>query len=188
MASSSSKTDVSPPLPERILVGRVTRPHGVRGEVAVEVLSDVEERFAAGSELEVETAAGRRRLRVARSRLAPTAAIVAFEGFADRDAAETLRGAALEVARERVPEAAAGEYWYWELAGCRCVDARDGELGRVVDIEEGAAGIVLLVEDASGRRLPLPFVEAFVAGVDRAARRIDWRLPEGLIAACASRS
>lgn len=188
MASSSSKTDVSPPLPERILVGRITRPHGVRGEVAVEVLSEVADRFAAGSELEAETPAGRRRLRVTRSRPSRTAAIVAFEGVGDRDAAETLRGAALEIARDRVPEPAAGSYWYWELVGCRCVDAREGELGRVVDLEEGAAGVVLLVESEDGRRLPLPFVEAFVAGVDRVARRIDWRLPEGLIAACASRS
>ena len=187
MASSSSKTEF-PQLPGRIRVGRVTRPHGVRGEVAVEPLSDVAARFAAGSELEAVTEAGLRPLRVARSRAGGRAYVVAFEGVDDRDAAEALRGAALEVARSRVPPAAAGEYYYYELVGCLCVDAREGELGRVVDVEEGAAGIFLVAEHPGGRRVPLPFVAAFVAGVDLDERRIDWQLPEGLIEACASRS
>lgn len=187
MASSSSKTE-TPPLPARILVGRVIRPHGVRGEVAVDVASDRPARFAAGSRLRATIGDAERELRVERARPVRAGLLVTFAGIGDRDEAEALRGAALEVDRSAVPPAAAGEYYYWELVGALCVDERAGEIGRVADVEESPAGLLLLVEDGRGRRLVLPFVTAFVAGVDRAARRIDWRLPEGLIEACASRS
>jgi len=187
MPSSSSKTE-GRPLPERVLVGRVVRPHGVRGEVVVESLTDRASRFDAGRRLGCRAGSATSVLTVARSRPGSTGLIVAFEEIGDREAAAALRGAELEVDRAEVPPAKSGEYYYYELVGARCVDARDGELGRVVDLEEGPAGLLLWVEDDAGRRLPLPFVERFVAGVDRAARRIDWRLPEGLIAACVSES
>lgn len=187
MSSSSRKTD-APPLPERILIGRVTRPHGVRGEVVIEPLTDAAARFDAGRTVGCNVGGARRELTVTRTRPGPTGLLVSFAEVGSRDAAEALRGGELEIGRDEVVPAPAGEFYYYELIGALCVDARDGELGRVVDLAEGPAGLLLLVEDGAGRRLPLPFVEPFVAGVDRQARRIDWRLPEGLIAACASRS
>jgi 16S rRNA processing protein RimM len=187
MSSSSTKPE-APPLPARILVGRIVRPHGVRGETVVEPLSDLPSRFDAGRRLRCRSGGAARELTVVRSRPAAHGLLVTFGEVASRDDAEALRGAELEVDRGEVPPAAEGEYYYYELVGALCVDEREGEIGRVVDLEEGPAGLLLLVENEAGRRLPLPFVAAFVAGVDREARRIDWRLPEGLIAACASRS
>lgn len=187
MSSSSSKSE-TPPLPERILVGRVVRPHGVRGEVVVEPLTDTMSRFDAGRSLAGSVRGSTRKLTVSRARPSAGGLLVAFAEVTDRDAAEELRGADLEIGRDEVPPARAGEFYYYELVGARCVDSREGELGRVVDLEEGPGGLLLVVENDAGRRLPLPFVAQFVAGVDREARRIDWRLPEGLIAACASRS
>ena len=64
---------------------------------------------------------------------------------------------------------------------------RDGEIGTVVDVQEDGGGTLLEVEK-DGTRSVLPFVEAFLAGVDREARRIDLRLPEGLLATCAFKS
>jgi len=172
-----------------VLVGIVSRAHGLRGELVVEPLSDRPERFAPGAELELVDRHGNRRpIRVQRSRPHGGVLRVAFEGVADRDAAEALRGAQLEIARELVPPAAAGEYYHFELVGCRCVDEREGELGEVVELVESPAGLLLLVARPGGGKVLLPFVESFLVGVDREARRIDWRLPEGLIEACASRS
>jgi len=166
----------------------VARAHGVRGEVAVEVTTDVASRFEPGSRMTARGAGGERDLIVERSRAGRNGLLVTFVGVESRDGADALRGAVLEVDRSAVPPPPAGEYYYWELVGALCVDEREGEIGRVVDLEEGPAGLLLLVEDETGRQVPLPFVERFVAGVDREARRIDWRLPEGLISACASRS
>lgn len=188
MTSSSSKTDPEP-LPDRVLVGIVTRPHGLRGDVVVEAASDREERFARGSVVEATLPGGATlRLTVAATRASQRGLRVIFEGYGDRDAAERLRGARLEVPLAEVPPARPGEYYHFELVGCRSFDHAAGELGRVVEVEQGAADLLLVVERPDGRRLRLPFVEAFVERIDRDARRIDWKLPEGLIEACTSTS
>jgi 16S rRNA processing protein RimM len=192
MSSRSSRTTEAPPaprddLPDRVEVGRVLRPHGVHGEVVVAVLSDVPGRFAAGSRLLAARDGGAvQTLVVQASRPHKSGAQVKFEGVDDRDAAEALRGLALEVERSRVPQAEPGTYYYYELLGCRC---RDGgrDLGEVVDLVEDGGGLLLIVA-AGDQRVPVPFVESFLRGIDVAARRIDVELPPGLLDACASRS
>ena len=112
---------------------------------------------------------------------------IAFAGIADREAAESLRGLELRVPLADVPEAPAGTYYVFELIGCRCFDESDGDIGTVVDIHEDGGGTLLEVEK-DGPRSVIPFVEAFLVRVDREARRIDLRLPEGLLATCAFKS
>ena len=192
MSSRSSRTTEAPPairddLPDRVEVGRVLRPHGVHGEVVVAVLSDVPGRFDPGSCLWAARDGGPvRKLVVKATRRHKSGAQVKFEGVDDRDAAEALRGLALEVERSQVPPAEPGTYYYYELLGCRC---RDGgrDLGEVVDLVEDGGGLLLIVADGD-RRVPVPFVESFLRGIDVAARRIDLELPPGLLDACASRS
>jgi 16S rRNA processing protein RimM len=189
MPSSSSKTEALRNLPEQVLVGIVLRPHGLRGAVVVEPWSDVPARFAAGSELALAPrAGGRRGVRVCESSPAAGGVRVRFEGVTTREEAESLRGARLEVPAAAVPPPPAGAYYLFELVGCRCVDRRRGELGVVVDVVEGGGGWLIVVEGEGGRRWPLPFVERYLARVDRGAGRIEWELPEGLIEACESRS
>jgi 16S rRNA processing protein RimM len=183
MRSSSPRSE-----PEHVLVGLVRRAHGLRGEVLVEVLSDLPERFAPGSGLELVQGDRRRTVRVSGSRPHGDALRVTFEGVTGRDAAEALRGARLEVPRSSVPSPAAGAYWQFELIGCRSFDEREGELGEVVDLVESAAGLLLEVARPGGGRLLLPFVAEFLVRIDRDEGRIDWRLPEGLVEACASGS
>jgi 16S rRNA processing protein RimM len=182
-------------LPEAVLVGTILRPHGIKGEVTVALWSDYDRRFAPGVDLAAtlpaERAAGGRRrerlLRVERSSPYKGGLRVAFAGVVDREAAEALRGLELWVPIDQVPEPPAGSYYVFELIGCRCVDERDGEIGTVVDLQEDGGGTLLEVEK-DGMRSVLPFVEAFLVGVDRDARRIDLRLPEGLLTTCAYKS
>jgi 16S rRNA processing protein RimM len=190
VASSWSKTESRRKLPDRILVGLVLRPHGVRGAVMVEVQSDTPGRLEAGSELELVGADGRPRpVRVEESAPAPgRGRRLRLAGIESREQAEALRGARLEVPRERVPEPPAGALYQFELIGCRCFDRVAGELGEVTEVLADGGGWLLVVARPGGGRLPLPFVERFVTGIDREAGRIDWDLPEGLIEACASRS
>jgi 16S rRNA processing protein RimM len=194
-SSSSTEQD-----PSHILVGVIVRPHGIRGEVAVRSHTDNPDRFAEGATF--VTAGGRRAgapstLRVARASAHRDGLRVAFEGIGDRNAAESLAGVELLVPREAVPQPAAGSYYLFELVGCRAFDEREGELGTVVELVEDGGGWLVLVEGSAGgaggdagatRRIALPFVEEFLVRVDREGRRIDWRLPEGLVEACASRS
>jgi 16S rRNA processing protein RimM len=198
MSSKSSKTEgpegarePREDLPETVAVGRILRPHGVRGEVVVEVLSDVPGRFQKGSRL-LGVRAGASPivlpviLTVATSRPHKTGAVVRFEGFEDPDQAAALRGLDLEVPRAEVPKAPRGTYYQYELLGCLCRDAGE-ELGRVVEVLEDGGGTMLIVE-GEGRRVPVPFVKEFLRRVDVEAGEIDLALPPGLLEVCASES
>ncbi len=194
MSSKSSKTEAPPSpaaqrddLPETISVGRVLRPHGVRGEVVVEVLSDVPGRFKKGSRVTgVREGAPPLTLTVAMGRVHKSGAVVRFEGYDSRERAEELRALDLEIPRSEVPKAKRGTYYHFELLGCRVHE--DGqELGRVVEVLEDGGGLMLIVE-GEGRRVPVPFVKEILRKVDVAAGRIDVALPEGLLEACASPS
>jgi 16S rRNA processing protein RimM len=194
MSSKSSKTEGPEAprprredLPETVAVGRVLRPHGIRGEVMVEVLSDVPARFRKGSRLQgVREGAPPVTLTVAAGRVHKTGAVVRFEGFEDRDQAEALRGLDLEVPRAEVPKAPRGTYYQYELLGCLCRNEGE-ELGKIVEVVEDGGGAMLIVE-GEGKRVPVPFVKAFLKRVDVARGRIDLALPEGFLEACESRS
>ena len=197
-------------LPETVTVGRVLRPHGLRGEVVVEVLTDAPRRFDPGSTLllarEGEAAgeltvaarraerlrglargprgarpAGERPLRAGRKTV-----LLRFAGIEDRAGAEALRGGWLEIERSRVPPAAAGTYYRYELLGCRCLSGGE-DLGEVVEVVEDGGGLLLVVSDGR-REVPVPFVARFLRSVDVAGASIELTLPPGLIEACASRS
>jgi 16S rRNA processing protein RimM len=201
MSSKSSKTEAAgfsaaslsaaesrrDDLPETITVGRVLRPQGVRGEVVVEVLSDVPERFAPGSRL-MGTREGKPGItvEVAASRPHKSGAVVRFAGSEDRDQAEELRGLWLEIPRSQVPPAEPGTYYQYELVGCLCRVSGE-ELGRVAEVVEDGGGLLLIVE-GEGRRIPVPFVREFLREVDVAGARIDLELPPGLVETCASKS
>lgn len=189
MSSKSSKTTETyrDDLPDRVAVGRVLRPHGLKGEVVVEVLSDVPGRLDPGSRLLASRGGGPvRALVVKASQPHKTGARVLFEGAEGRDGAEALRGLDLEVERAAVPPAPPGTYYHYELLGCRC---RDGgrDLGTVVDLVEDGGGLLLIVSDGE-RQVPVPFVERFLRAVDVAGGTIDVDLPPGLLDTCASRS
>ena len=186
--SSRSPNEGPPPLTDRVLVGRIRRPHGVRGELLVDVVSEVPGRVSPGRELWLETPDGLgRSVTVAANRSHSRGTLVMFEGLDDRDAVEPLRGAVLETERGAVGPAPAGSYYYFELAGCVCRDTGHGELGEVTDVIEDGGGLLLEVV-AGDRRLLVPFVEEYIATVDVGARRIDLNLPNGLLETCTSAS
>jgi 16S rRNA processing protein RimM len=194
MSSKSSKTEREEvprqerdDLPESVAVGRVLRPHGVRGEVVVEVLSDVPGRFQPGSRVQgIREGKPPLALTVASGRPHKSGAVVRFAGCEGREEAEALRGLDLEVPRAEVPSAPSGTYYQYELLGCRC--RNDGEeLGRVVEVVEDGGGVMLIVE-GGGRRVPVPFVKQFLLDVDVARGQIDLALPPGLLETCASTS
>jgi 16S rRNA processing protein RimM len=191
MSSKSSRTEPGPEtrndLPETVAVGRVLKVHGLQGEVMVEAISDVPGRLDAGSSLLlVREGEPARTVEVAASRPHKGAVLVRFAGIEDRDEAEALRGAWLEVPRSRVPAAPEGTYYHYELLGCRCVESGK-DLGEVVELLEDGGGLLLIVADGE-RRIPVPFVQAFLRRVDVAGGRIELDLPPGLLEACASRS
>lgn len=193
MSSRSSKKTTSDPglagVAAAVEVGHVVRPHGVQGEVVVSAESEVPGRFAAGAELLVRAPrlGEARTLRIESVRPHQGRLLICFAGIDDRDLAEELRGAKLEVPESTVPEPPEGTWYHYQLVGCRCHDRRLGDLGEVTAVAEDGGGLLLVVDDGE-RRVPVPFVAAMIEEVDVAGRRIAVDLPEGLLEACASTS
>jgi 16S rRNA processing protein RimM len=194
MPSNFSKTEggsAEPgarPLPDTVVVGRVIGVRGLKGDLVVEVLSDVPGRLDAGARLAAVLPTGERRaVQVVSATEHPRGAVLRLRGVEDRDAALALRGATFEIPRPAAAERGAGTYFEYELVGCECVDRSAGELGVLEDVIENGAGQLLRIVGPRGVLL-VPFVESFLERVDVAGRRIALRLPDGLVETCVSRS
>ena len=156
-------------MPEGLLeVGRIGKPHGVKGDVFVSLTSDVEQRRRVGSRFVVTVGNDTRMLEIASIRAQSDRHVVHFVGVDDRTAAEHLTNKFL-YAEPVVDESA---LWVHELIGARVVDDAGEEWGTCVAVLDNPAHQLLELED--GVLVPLPFVES----CDGTVTRI--RPPEGL--------
>ena len=161
-----------------VVVGRIGKPHGVRGEVTVDVRSDEpERRFAAGAVLRAEPPRGSAyphpALTVARARWHQTTLLVTFEEMADRSAAEAARGVVLHatIPADESPEDP-DEFYDHQLVGLAAYDVDGAPLGEVSGLVHGGAQDLLAVRTPEGREALVPFVKALVPEVDLAGGRI----------------
>jgi 16S rRNA processing protein RimM len=157
--------------PEWIEVGRISRHHGLEGEVRVVLSSDNPERFVTGSVLyarpERQGLAGPRsgehvRLTIETVRGDDAFPIVAFREIADRDAAEDLRGHLLEVRPSQLPELDEDEFYPFDLCGLEVRNPLGAAVGRVTDVVESPAHAILVISADSGQEVMVPFVLAAV--------------------------
>jgi 16S rRNA processing protein RimM len=170
--------------PGKLVVARIGRPHGLRGEVTVEVRTDdPDSRFAPGAVLETDPST-RGPLTVDSSRNQSGLTVVRFRGYEDRNAAETLRGTLLLVDATALPELTDDDDFYdHDLIGLSAVLVGESEpFGTVTDVLHLPASDVLEVRtdrSAAGEVL-IPFVRAIVPDVDLAAGRLTVAAPDGL--------
>jgi len=171
----------------QLVVGRVARPHGIRGEVTVEVHTDDPElRFAPGSVLATEPAA-RGPLTVSASRWHSGRLLVTFTGYADRDQAEDLRGTLLVIdSAEVAPAADPEEFHDYQLIGLDVLTCAGEPVGVVTDVlHQGQDLLVIRPPDGGAAReqgeVLVPFVAAIVPEVDVAAGRLVIDPPPGLL-------
>jgi 16S rRNA processing protein RimM len=170
---------------ESLVVGRILRPHGLRGELSVEVRTDdPEQRFAVGSVLGTDPAeAGP--LTVETSRWHSGRLLVSFEGVADRTDVESLRGAWLTVAAADIPPPEdPDEFHDHQLTGLTVVTLSGELVGTVTDVlHHGQALLAVTPADGTTRRADVlvPFVAAIAVEVDLAGRRLVIDPPPGLL-------
>ena len=168
--------------PDRLTVGRIGKPQGIRGEVTVEVRTDVPEiRFAVGSVLFTDPA-DRGPLTVEAARDQNGRLMVAFEGVPDRNAAEALRDTLLQVDASDVPPSDdPDEFHDTQLMGLSAELVTGAALGTVSDVLHLPHGDVIVVRREAGTEVLVPFVKAIVPEVDLAAGRLVVDPPEGLL-------
>jgi len=166
------------------VVGRVVKPHGIRGELVVDVHTDSpEERFAPGAVLGTRTRDGKSgTITIAAVRPHTGRLLVTFEGVAGRDAAEAIRGLLLLVdAAEIAPSDDPEEFYDHELEGLEVVDVRGARVGVVAEVLHTAASELLAVRRDDGSEALVPFVTAIVPTVDVKTGRVVIDPPEGLL-------
>lgn len=168
--------------PDFVVLGKIVGAYGVQGWVRVLPFADDPLAWSKLPTwwLAAEEAPDRpgiwRELALRRSRLHLGSLVAQFDGVADRDAAEALRGSLVGVPKQALPPAGDGEYYWDDLIGLSVLNSREETLGTVDRLIETGANDVLCVKAEDGSERLLPFVGAVVLDVDLAAGRIrvEW--------------
>lgn len=175
--------DGGTPEPSYVVVGRVRRPHGIGGEVRVEVLTDYPERLA---EHDYVYLAQRRspdnvaQYPVESIRPHKEILLIKLGGVEDRDAAEELRGMLVQVPLSEAVPLEEGEYYHFQLIGID-VETEEGEwLGRVADVISTGAADVFVVRGPRGEVL-LPVIDDVILKLDTDNREVIVHLLPGLL-------
>ena len=166
---------------DMVLVGRIARPHGIRGQVIVNPETDfVEDRFRVGAELRTRGAGGEETLTVSSFRVQGGRPVIGFEGFTRVEDVDRLAGQELRVPEQALQPLEPGTFYHHQLVGC-AVETLDGSrVGEVERVEGGVGGSRLVVGGPRGEIL-LPLAAEICVEIDVAAKRIRIAPPEGLL-------
>ena len=164
-----------------VLVGRIGRTHGRRGEVTVNPETDFpEERFAEGATVWMLRGGAPVPVAIRSSWMHKGRPVVALAGVASMTDAEMLQGTELRVPHDELHPLPAGSYYEHDLVGCTLTTIEGQPLGVVRAVERGA-GPPRLVVGHGREEFQVPLVEAFCVEIDVAGRRIVINPPPGLL-------
>jgi 16S rRNA processing protein RimM len=168
---------------ELVAVARVAKPRGLGGEVAADVLTDFPERFEGLEELIAVFADGtRRRLALESSWLHGARVVLKFRGFDTPEDASALAGCELAVPESEAVELEEGEFYDWQLEGCRVETIEGAVVGTVVEVlHTGGEANVLVVHDERGKENLVPLAESICVEIDVERKLILLDAPEGLL-------
>jgi 16S rRNA processing protein RimM len=175
-----SAREINSTEPRFVAIGRIVQPHGVRGEVSVEVLTDFPERFDTIEMVYLGDASEAEARQVKTARWHQDRVLLSFEGYEDRTAAEGLRGLLVQIPIEEAMPLPEGEYYTHDLIGLAVVTVEGETLGRVNDILFTNANEVYVVVGPRGQIL-LPAIADVVERIDLSAGQIVVRLMDGLV-------
>jgi len=176
--------------PDGVIVGRVVGAHGLRGELRIRVLGEMDNNLNAGAVIRLAREEGDPKAVEARVRAIGSGrrgeARLALDGVDSREAAEALRGRLVLAPAGHLEPLAEGEYYQYELIGCRVEDGEGRTLGVVQGIwETGAPDVLVVVEDGGAhsakREHLIPAVGEFLREVDLEGQRIVVDVPPGLL-------
>ena len=165
-----------------IIIGKITGAHGVRGELKVFPLTDdprrflkLKECFICGQNFEKPEAMTCSSARIDRGNV-----LVKFDGCADRDKAELLRGRFIAVERENAVKLKKDNYFITDLKGLKVIDDVRGEVGTVIDCFETGPQFTLDIRRDKKKNLMIPFVKAYCYEVSIENGYIKCKMPDGL--------
>src|SRR5215208_735822 len=163
------------------LVGRVARPHGLKGQVAINPETDfIEERFAEGATMWTRSPAGDEQLTVASMRVQNGRPIVGFAGFERIEDVERLAGQELRVPEDTLQPLQPGTYYEHQLVGCAVETTGGDAIGDVAKVEGGAGASRVVINGPRGEIL-IPLAVDICVDIDVEKKKIRVKAPEGLL-------
>jgi 16S rRNA processing protein RimM len=164
-----------------VLLGVIGAAHGIKGEVRIKTFTGDPLAIADYGPLSDDKG---RSFEIADIRPAKEVVVARLKGVTSREAAESLNGVQLFVARDQIPEPDdEDEFLQADLIGCAVVGPDGATLGTVTAVENYGAGDLLDIALPDGRSVLMPFTKAFAPRIDVASRRIEAVPPEGLFEA-----
>lgn len=173
-------SDTTKSEPRFLIIGRIVKAHGIRGEVAVEVLTDFPERFATMTTVYLGGEGEARPVTLSKHRWHKERVLLTFAGITDRNQAEGLKGLFIQIPLDEAMPLDEDHYYLYQLIGLQVVTRQGQVLGKVVEfIETGANGVYVV---QSGRKkILLPAIPEVILDIDLAAGTITVNLIDGLI-------
>ena len=163
-----------------VVVGRLGRPHGVHGEISVEVRTDdPENRFAIGAKITLKE--NNKKLTVAATRWHLSRLLIKFEEIQDRTQVDQVRGKLL-VVEVNPTEATLGnnEFYEFQLIDLEVFNTKNEKLGVVKEVLPGTAQSLIVVKTMDKKEVMVPFVNQLVPEVDIKNKRVVMNPPSGL--------
>ena len=162
-----------------IVVGEITRPHGVGGALRVLPVTDFPDRLLRLQEVTLVPPGGRpRSVAVEKAEPAGRFVVMKLAGVDTPEQAETLRGATIEVPAADAVPLPAGQFYVFEIVGLRARTAAGEVLGEIVDVLRTGSNDVYVVRSSGGTETLLPAVEGVIERIDLAAGEMVVRPPE----------
>ncbi len=165
--------------PDFLVIGRIVKPHGVRGEVSVKVITEFPERFDEMESVYLGDARSARLVAVESVRWHKEHVLIRFESCTDRNAAEKLRGQYLQIPREDATELDADVFYHYQLEGLAVVTDTGEPLGSLSYVLETGANDVYVVATDDGELL-LPATHEVIRDIDLAQGTVTVHLIPGL--------
>jgi 16S rRNA processing protein RimM len=166
---------------EDVVIARILRAHGRRGDLACLVVTDFPEQLAQLECAVIRLPDGSRlQLKVESCRFHKGQAVMKFEGYDTRSAAERLVGGRLVISESDQKQLKEGEFFEYQIIGSEVITAKGQSIGRVASLLR-TGGTDLLVVTGCGREYLIPFADEICPQVDVADKRITINPPEGLL-------
>jgi 16S rRNA processing protein RimM len=161
--------------PVFLAVGFLRRPHGVEGEILMEVLTDFPDRLRAGKLVYVGE--DHQPMRIEHKRSQDRALLLTFPGIDTPEAAGNLRNKRVYIKADNLPELPEGEYYHHQLLGMKLIDENGLEIGVLTEIIETGANDVYVATSVEGKEILFPAIESVILGVDLARNEMRVRPP-----------
>jgi 16S rRNA processing protein RimM len=164
-----------------VLIARAVKTHGLKGDVAAELLTDFPERFEDLDEVVIVSPTGEKKTgRIEDFWFQKDRVVLKLAGYDDVDAAKQLIGYEFAVPEADRVQLEEDEFYDWELEGCT-VKVGDESIGQVRSVMRTGGAEILVVRDESGNEKLVPLAASIVVAVDPAAKTIVVDPPEGLL-------